>query len=56
MRFKAPADISGIDLSSGPVPVMDGFVTIPDDANQGDLAGLAVNGFVRDEAAAPALA
>lgn len=45
MRYSAPADVSGINLSTGPLTVVDGFVDVPDDATEGDLGGLAVYGF-----------
>jgi hypothetical protein len=46
MRYAAPADVSGITLSIGPLTVTNGFVEVPDDASPGDLGGLAVYGFV----------
>ena len=46
MRYLAPADVTGITLSTGPLSVVDGFVEVPDDVLPGDLGGLAVNGFV----------
>ena len=46
MRYAAPADVGGINLSSGPLVVTDGFVDVPDDATVGDLGGLATYGFV----------
>jgi hypothetical protein len=46
MRFAAPEHITSITLSSGPLAVgTDGFVDLPDDVSQGDLQGLAANGF-----------
>ena len=45
MRYAAPADVSGIILTSGPLTVVDGFVEAPEDATPGDLGGLAMYGF-----------
>jgi hypothetical protein len=45
MRFAAPADVSAISLACGEFAVVDGFVNVPDDLGQGDLAGLVANGF-----------
>lgn len=45
MRFAAPEHASDIMLSIGTIPVVDGFADVPDDATEGDLGGLAVNGF-----------
>lgn len=45
MRYAAPADVTSIILSSGPLAVVDGFVELPDDATQGDIGGLAMYGF-----------
>ena len=45
MRYATPADVTGINLASGPLTVVDGFIEVPDDAGQGDLGGLAVYGF-----------
>lgn len=53
MRFTAPADTTAAFLSSGPLAVESGILTVPDDANQGDLAGLAANGFTLASAEAP---
>lgn len=44
-RFTAPADTSGITLSSGFHPVRSGIVEVPDDLPAGDRLGLAANGF-----------
>ena len=44
-RFIAPADTSGITLSSGFHPVRRGTVDVPDDMPAGDRLGLAANGF-----------
>lgn len=56
MRFSASADTSAISLAAGEFAVVDGFVDLPEDIGDGDLAGLAANGFKRaadaDEAAA----
>ena len=46
MRYAAPADVTGINLTSGPLTVVDGFVDVPDDATPSDLGGLATYGFV----------
>jgi hypothetical protein len=54
MRFAAPSDVGGINLSSGPLVVVDGFVDVPDDATPGDLGGLATYGFVAVHGDAPA--
>jgi len=53
MRYSAPADVSGINLSTGPLTVVDGFVDVPDDASEGDLGGLAVYGFAPAPDGAP---
>jgi hypothetical protein len=53
MRYSAPADVSSINLSTGPLTVEDGYVEVPDDASEGDLGGLAVNGFLPAPEAAP---
>lgn len=45
MRYAAPPDVSAIHLSIGPLTVVDGFIEVPDGLSQGDLGGLAVNGF-----------
>jgi hypothetical protein len=45
MRFAAPADTTAISLAAGEFPITDGFVDLPDDLGEGDLAGLAVHGF-----------
>jgi len=45
MRFAAPQDVSDITLSSGPLPVVDGHIDVPDAAGAGDLASLAAYGF-----------
>ena len=45
MRYAAPFDVSAIFLSSGPLTVDDGFIDVPNDAPQGDIGALAVNGF-----------
>jgi len=45
MRYAAPADVAGISLSIGYLAVTDGAVEVPDNAPQGDLAGLAAYGF-----------
>jgi len=54
MRYTAPAHVSGINLSIGPVVVVDGFVEVPDDLGAGDLGGLAMNGFTPVPADEPA--
>lgn len=46
MKFLAPADLTDATLSTGPVPVIDGVLTVPDDTPQGDIDGLKVAGFV----------
>lgn len=60
MKFTAPADVSAITLSIGELAVIDGSVTVPDDANlsEGDKAGLAAYGFTLEvePAKAPAKA
>lgn len=43
-KFKAPANVSDIALSIGPVPVEDGSLEIHN-PNLGDLAALRANGF-----------
>lgn len=53
MRYAAPAEVTSIILSIGPVPVVDGFVDVPDDLGAGDIGGLAMNGFVPAPAAPP---
>ena len=50
-HFIAPADTSGITLSTGFHPVRDGIVEVPDTAHEGDRLGLAANGFVPAPAA-----
>jgi hypothetical protein len=45
-RFTAPADTSGIMLSTGFHGVRKGVVEVPDDLPAGDRLGLAANGFV----------
>ena len=45
MRYAAPEHVTGISLSVGPFTVVDGFIEVPDDLGQGDLGGLAMNGF-----------
>lgn len=52
MRYSAPSDVSEVFLSSGPVPVIDGFIEVPEDASTANLAGLFANGF-RPDGAAP---
>ena len=47
MRFSAPADVSAISLAAGEFAVVDGFVDLPEDIGDGDLSGLAANGFKR---------
>lgn len=54
MRYAAPADVGGINLSSGPLAVVDGFVDVPDDATASDLGGLATYGFLAVHDDAPA--
>jgi hypothetical protein len=49
MRYAAPAQVSDVVLSIGPVAVIDGFITVPDDMPQGDANGLVVNGFTPAE-------
>jgi hypothetical protein len=44
-RFTAPADTSGITLSTGFHAVRGGGVEVPDDMPAGDRLGLAANGF-----------
>lgn len=44
-RFTAPADTSGITLSTGFHAVTDGIIEVPDDITLGDRNGLAANGF-----------
>jgi hypothetical protein len=56
MRYSAPADVSGITLSTGQLTVVDGFVEVPDDASEGDRGGLAVYGFTPAPDAAPDVA
>ena len=53
MRFKAPEHVTEVHLSVGPVAVVDGFLTLPDDASSGDLAGLSANGFTPEVDSAP---
>jgi hypothetical protein len=55
-RYVAPAHVSSVFLSCGECAVVDGVVELPDDLSEGDLIGLAANGFmaVLDEAATPA--
>ena len=48
-RFAAPAHVSSVFLASGEYAVADGFVELPDAPSEGDLAGLAANGFVAVE-------
>jgi len=45
MRFKAPEHVTAAHLSCGEIPVVDGFVTVPNDAPVSDFAGLCANGF-----------
>lgn len=45
MRFTAPPHTTGVDLSIGPIPVIDGFIETPDEMPHSDLAGLVANGF-----------
>jgi hypothetical protein len=51
-RFTAPADTSGITLSTGFHAVSGGMLEVPDDLPAADRLGLAANGFTL----APALA
>ena len=51
-RFTAPADTSGITLSTGFHAVREGILEVPDDLNDGDRLGLAANGFAPAPAAA----
>jgi hypothetical protein len=53
MRYAAPADVSGVELSVGPFAAVDGYIEVPDDLNEGDRAGLQVNGFTLEPAEAP---
>ena len=47
MRFSAPANVSSVSLTCGEFAVVKGHVTLPKDIGEGDLAGLAANGFRR---------
>lgn len=43
-KFSGPAHVSSIVLSSGPLAVVDGVAEVHE-PTQGDIAGLAANGF-----------
>lgn len=47
MRFLAPLNTTSATISSGPLPVEGGFLTVPDDVEltEGDRLGLIANGF-----------
>lgn len=47
MRFLAPLNTTSATLSTGPLPVEGGFLTIPADIelSDGDRLGLVANGF-----------
>lgn len=45
MKFTAPPHTTGVQLSSGPIEVVDGQVDVPDNAPEGDIAGLRASGF-----------
>ena len=50
MRFTAPPHTSSVDLSIGPVSVVDGMLDTQDaELTQGDLTGLRAHGFVLDD-------
>lgn len=46
MRFTAPPHMHSADLTTGPTLVIDGIITLPDNAGPGDIAGLIANGCV----------
>lgn len=47
MRFLAPLNTTSATISTGPLPVEGGFLTVPDDVEltEGDRLGLIANGF-----------
>lgn len=51
-RFQAPADVSGITLSIGPLAVTNGFVETADDLPIGDVMGLLANRFAEVQVSA----
>ncbi|WP_189675027.1 hypothetical protein [Sphingomonas glacialis] len=46
MRYSAPIDTTSIDLTTGPVAVVGGFIEVDDHLSLGDAAGLIANGFL----------
>lgn len=47
MRFLAPLNTTSATISTGPLPVEGGFLTVPEDVEltEGDRLGLIANGF-----------
>jgi hypothetical protein len=54
MRFTAPAHTTEVFLPSGPVPVVEGVATLPEDADTADIRAITSAGFVLEPVKAPA--